>query len=284
MAEAPSNLVVVRTRAAVRSRLANASRPVGLVPTMGALHEGHRSLIRRSKAENPTTVVWIFVNPRQFEAAGDFASYPRDEAADLAVCEAEGVEIVFAPPFEEVYPPGFDTTVRVGALTERLEGAARPGHFEGVTTVVATFFGIVGPDRAYFGEKDAQQLRVIRRMVGDLAMPIEIVVCPTVREPDGLACSSRNALLAPDQRAAAPVLHRALTAGHDAWLSGERSADLLRAIVRDILTTEPMAAVDYVSCADDTTLEEIDTVTGPALLSLAVRFGSVRLVDNVRLA
>jgi pantoate--beta-alanine ligase len=274
---------VARTRRSVRAALAGAPRPIGLVPTLGALHEGHRSLIRRSRAESATTVVWIFVNPRQFDAAGDFASYPRDEAADLAMCEAEGVDVVFAPPVEEVYPAGFDTTVRVGVLTAHLEGAARPGHFEGVTTVVATFFGIVGPDRAYFGEKDAQQLRVVRRMVADLAMPVEIVACPTVREPDGLACSSRNALLTPDQRAAAPVLYRALSAGSEAWQAGEKSADRLREIVRSSLATEPLALVDYVSCADDETLQELTTVGGPALLSLAVCFGPIRLIDNLRL-
>jgi pantoate--beta-alanine ligase len=250
---------------------------------MGALHEGHRSLIRRARAENATTVVWIFVNPRQFGVPSDLASYPRDEAADLAISDAEGVDIAFVPPVTEVYPPGFDTTVRVGRLAERLEGEARPGHFDGVTTVVSTFFGIVGPDRAYFGEKDAQQLRVVRRMVADLAMPIEIVACPTVREPDGLACSSRNGLLTPEQRAAAPVLYRALLAGRDAWLSGERSAEVLRAIVRQTLAAEPLADVEYVSCADDATLEELSTVTGPALLSLAARLGSVRLIDNIGL-
>jgi pantoate--beta-alanine ligase len=275
---------IARTRAAVRSRLATAARPIGLVPTMGALHEGHRSLIRRSVAETATTVVWIFVNPRQFSAAADLASYPRDEAADLAMCEAEGVDVVFAPPVEQVYPPGFDTTVRVGALTERLEGAARPGHFEGVTTVVATFFGIVGPDRAYFGEKDAQQLRVVHRMVADLAMPIEIVGCPIVREPDGLACSSRNVLLNGEERAAASVLYRALSASRDAWVAGERSVDALRDLAREVLATEPLADVEYVSCADDESLEELTTIDGPALLSLAVRFGGVRLIDNVRLA
>jgi pantoate--beta-alanine ligase len=251
---------------------------------MGALHDGHRSLIRRSIAECASTVVWIFVNPRQFSVAADLVSYPRDEAADLAVCEAEGVDVVFAPSVEEVYPPGFDTIVRVGAVAEGLEGAARPGHFEGVTTVVATFFGIVGPDRAYFGEKDAQQLRVVRRMAADLALPIEIVACPIVREPDGLASSSRNVLLTGDQRAAAPVLYRALSAAFEAWRAGERSADALRGLVRDVLATESLAEVEYVSCADDETLSELTDVEGPTLLSLAVRFGAVRLIDNVRLA
>jgi len=274
---------VLRSRREVRAALAGAARPIGLVPTMGALHEGHRSLITRARSECPTTVVWIFVNPRQFRAA-DLATYPRDEAADLVMCRAEAVDVVFAPPVDEVYPAGFDTSVRVGSLADRLEGAARPGHLEGVTTVVATLFGVVGPDRAYFGEKDAQQVRVVRRMIADLAMPIEIVACPTVREPDGLACSSRNGLLTADQRAAATVLYRALVAGRDAWRDGERSADALRSAVRAALAAEPLADVDYVSCADDETLVELTTIEGPALLSLAVRLGTVRLIDSLTLA
>jgi pantoate--beta-alanine ligase len=284
MLPAASDPSIARTRDDVHRLLEAAPRPIGLVPTMGALHEGHRSLLRRCRAESATAVAWIFVNPRQFDRAADFRGYPRDEAADIAVCAAEGVDIVFAPTVEVVYPPGFDTTVRVGAIAERLEGAARPGHFEGVTTVVARFFGIVRPDRAYFGEKDAQQLRVIRRMVADLAMPIEIVACPTVREPDGLAASSRNALLTPEERAAAAVLHRALRAAADAALAGERSAERLRAVVREIVGGEPLATLEYVSCADDETLDELETVDRPALLSLAAWFGEVRLIDNILLA
>ncbi len=271
---------VVRTRAELRDALADAPRPVGLVPTMGWLHEGHRSLFRRARAEMATTVATIFVNPRQFNAADDFGRYPRDEARDVLICTDEGVDLVWAPSVDDVYPPGFDTTVAVGRIALPLEGAARPGHFDGVVTVVAILFALVGAERAYFGQKDAQQVMVIDRMARDLALPTEVVPCPTVREPDGLALSSRNVHLAAEERAAAPVLHRALLAGREAWAGGERSGDRLRGIVEAVLATEPLAVVDYVSCADAATLEELGTVRGPALLSLAVRLGSTRLIDN----
>lgn len=272
--------VLLRTRAELRAALAAAPRPVGLVPTMGWLHEGHRSLMRRAHAESATTVVTIFVNPRQFGDPADLEKYPRSEARDLAMCTEEGVDIVFAPGVEEVYPPGFDTTVTVGAIAEPLEGAARPGHFDGVATVVAILFNLVGADRAYFGQKDAQQLLVIRRMARDLAIPTEVAGCPTVREPDGLAMSSRNVHLTPAERAAAPVLRRALLAARARWISGERSADALRSAMRAVLDAEPLASPDYVSVADGVTLRELDRIDGPALLSLAVRFGSTRLIDN----
>ncbi len=271
---------VVRTRAELHAALAAAPRPVGLVPTMGWLHEGHRSLMRRSRADDRTSVVTIFVNPRQFDDAADFTRYPRDEARDLGICAEESVDLVFAPPVEEVYVPGFDTTVAVGAVARPLEGAARPGHFAGVATVVAILFGLVRADRAYFGQKDAQQVMVIRRMALDLALRTDVVACPTVREPDGLALSSRNVHLAPAQRAAAAVIHRALVAGREAWLAGERSADRLRETMLSVLAGEPLADVEYVSVADGATLEELDDVDRPALLSLAVRFGSTRLIDN----
>jgi pantoate--beta-alanine ligase len=247
---------------------------------MGWLHEGHRSLIRRARAESATTVATIFVNPRQFNAPDDFGRYPRNEARDVAICAEEGVDLVWAPPVEEVYPAGFDTTVSVGAIARPLEGAARPGHFDGVATVVAILFALVGAERAYFGQKDAQQVMVIDRMARDLALPTAVVRCPTVREPDGLALSSRNYHLTPEQRAAAPVIHRALLAGHERWAAGERSADALREAVRRILADEPLAEPEYVSCADALTLAELDRVDGPALLSVAVRFGSTRLIDN----
>jgi pantoate--beta-alanine ligase len=247
---------------------------------MGWLHEGHRELMRRARGENATSVVTIFVNPRQFDEASDYTRYPRNEAQDLAICELEDVDIVFAPDVEEVYPTGFDTSVSVGAVAEPLEGAARPGHFDGVATVVAILFGLVDADRAYFGQKDAQQVMVIRRMARDLAIGTEVVACPTVREPDGLALSSRNVHLSPDERAAATVLRRALVAARDAWDGGERSAEALRATMRDVLATEPLADVDYVSVADGMTLVELDSVDGPALASLAVRFGTTRLIDN----
>ncbi len=247
---------------------------------MGWLHEGHRSLFRRARSEMATTVATIFVNPRQFNAPDDFGRYPRDEARDVLICADEGVDLVWAPSVDDVYPPGFDTTVSVGRIALPLEGAARPGHFDGVVTVVAILFALVGAERAYFGQKDAQQVMVIDRMARDLALPTEVVPCPTVREPDGLALSSRNVHLAAEERAAAPVLHRALLAGRQAWADGERSGDRLRGIVGAVLSSEPLADVDYVSCADAATLEELGTVTGPALLSLAVRLGATRLIDN----
>ena len=271
---------IVRTRAELRAALDRVARPVGVVPTMGWLHEGHRALMRQARVADATTVVTIFVNPRQFNVADDFTKYPRDEAHDLAICEAEGVDLVFAPPVSEVYPPGFDTVVSVGAVARPLEGAARPGHFEGVATVVAMLFNLVRADHAYFGQKDAQQVMVIRQMAGDLAIPTSVIACPTVREPDGLALSSRNVHLSPVERAAAPVLHRALLAARSRWEAGERSGDVLRATMRATLATEPMAEVEYVSAADATSLAELDEVGGPALLSLAVRFGTTRLIDN----
>ena len=271
---------VVRTRAELRAVLAGAPKPVGLVPTMGALHEGHASLIRRARAESATVLMTIFVNPRQFNEASDFEKYPRDEVADLRVAGAAGADLVWIPSVEEVYPAGFQTAVRVGELTEPLEGAARPGHFEGVTTVVAILLGLAGAERAYFGQKDAQQLLVVRRMASDLGIGTEIVACPIAREPDGLALSSRNLRLSPRERAAAPVLRRALLAARARYEAGERDGDALRAAVRAVLATEPLATPDYVSCADPATLTELATVDGPALLSMAVRFGAVRLIDN----
>lgn len=247
---------------------------------MGWLHEGHRALMQRARIENATTVVTIFVNPRQFNQPDDFTKYPRNESRDAAICEAEGVDVIWAPPVDEVYVPGFDTVVHVGAIALPLEGAARPGHFDGVATVVSILFGVVGAERAYFGQKDAQQVMVIRRMALDLALPTEVITCPTIREADGLALSSRNVHLSPPERAAAPVLRRALLAARDAWTTGERSGDALRRAMRDVLATEPLAEPDYVSVADGATLAELDVIDGPALLSLAVRFGSTRLIDN----
>ena len=271
---------VLRTRAELRDALAAMPRPIGLVPTMGWLHEGHRELMERARSENATTVVTIFVNPRQFNEAADYTRYPRNEVRDLAIAEAEGVDVVFAPAIEEVYPPGFDTTVSVGAVARPLEGAARPGHFDGVATVVAILFELVHADRAYFGQKDAQQVMVIRQMARDLAIGTEVIACPTVRESDGLALSSRNVHLSPADRAAAPVLRRALLAAREAWDGGERSGDALRTVMRDVLAAEPRADVAYVSVADGSTLAELDRVSGPALASVAVRFGATRLIDN----
>jgi pantoate--beta-alanine ligase len=274
---------VLRTRAALRDALATVPRPVGLIPTMGWLHDGHRSLMRRAREECATTVTTIFVNPRQFDDAADYTRYPRDTAHDLALCDAEGVDIVWLPEPLEVYPPGFDTTVSVGAVAGPLEGAARPGHFDGVATVVAILFALVGAEHAYFGQKDAQQVMVISRMARDLALPTRVIPCPTVREADGLALSSRNVHLSAEERRAAPVLWQALSAARDAWLARERDGDVLRGIMADILATEPLARPEYVSCADAMTLQELALVDGPALLSLAVAFGETRLIDNVPL-
>jgi pantoate--beta-alanine ligase len=247
---------------------------------MGWLHDGHRALIHRARAENATAVVSIFVNPRQFGDPKDLEKYPRNEARDVAICEAEGADIVFAPSVVEVYPRGFDTSVRVGAIGEPLEGAARPGHFDGVATVVAILFNLVGAERAYFGQKDAQQLLVIRQMARDLAIATEVIAHPTVRESDGLAMSSRNVHLSPPERAAAPVLRRALLAGRTMWERGERSAEALRLRMSAELAKEPLADAEYVSVAHGETLTELVLVDRPALLSMAVRFGTTRLIDN----
>jgi pantoate--beta-alanine ligase len=247
---------------------------------MGWLHPGHRALVRRARDDNATTVVSIFVNPRQFGDPADLEQYPRNEARDVAVCAEEGADLVFAPTVDEVYPSGFDTIVQVGAVARPLEGAARPGHFDGVATVVAILFNLVGAERAYFGQKDAQQLLVIRQMARDLALPIEVIGLPTVREPDGLAMSSRNVHLSADERAAAPVIRRALLAGRARWEAGERSGEALRHVLRQELGSEPLAVPEYVSVADGRTLEELDRVDGAALLSTAVRFGKTRLIDN----
>jgi len=255
----------------------------GLVPTMGTLHEGHLSLVRRARAENDRVGASIFVNPIQFDRRADLEAYPRQLERDCALLEAEGVDLVWAPDEATVYPPGFQTYVSVEEVTKVLEGAARPGHFRGVTTVVAKLFNVFQPTRAYFGQKDAQQAAVIRQMARDLAFNLEIVVCPIVREPDGLAMSSRNLLLKPEERPAALVLKRALDAARAAWESGERDGERLRAIMRAIIAAEPLARLDYVSAADPVTLAEIDGEASAALLSMAVFVGQVRLIDNTLL-
>jgi pantoate--beta-alanine ligase len=272
---------VLTTRAELRDALATIDRSIGFVPTMGGLHDGHRALMARSRAENATSVVSIFLNPRQFGDTSDLLDYPRDRDADLATCEAEGVDIVWAPTVDDVYATGFDTTVSVGALAEPLEGAARPGHFESVATVVAILLTAVSAERAYFGRKDAQQLLVISRMAHDLGIATEIVPCPTVREADGLALSTRNEQLSPAERAAAPVLYRALATAEDMWARGERSGEVMRGLMGEILASQPLAQVEYVSCADTATLRELQLIEGSALLSLAVVFGTTRLIDNI---
>ncbi len=254
---------------------------LGLVPTMGFLHEGHLALVQRARAENQAVAVSIFVNPTQFGPGEDLGRYPRDLPRDLRLLEEAGVDLVFAPEASEMYPPGFSTAVVVEDVTRGLEGAVRPGHFRGVATVVCKLFNIAQAERAYFGQKDAQQVVVIQRMARDLNFPTEVVVVPTVREPDGLALSSRNTYLGAGERAAAPVLFRALLSARSAWERGERDAEALRRHVRETIAAEPLAQVDYVSVADPRTLVELDHVDDDALVSLAVRIGRTRLIDNL---
>jgi pantoate--beta-alanine ligase len=274
---------LVRTIAEMRARRRGLAGDVGLVPTMGFLHEGHLSLVRRARADNDHVVVSIFVNPTQFGPEEDFERYPRDEARDLALLEQERADLVFAPSVEEMYPEGDSTSVTVEGITEVLEGGRRPGHFRGVATVCTKLFSIVRPDRAYFGRKDAQQLLVIRRLARDLALGIEIVGMPIIREADGLAMSSRNAYLSPEERQAALVLSRALCRARELFDSGERDGGRLRAAMRELIAREPLAQVDYVSVADTETLRELERIARPALASLAVRIGGTRLIDNVML-
>ena len=257
------------------------SGKVGLVPTMGYLHEGHLSLIRRARDECEHVVVSIFINPTQFGPSEDLSKYPRDLDRDLKLIEPLGTDLVWVPTAESMYPQGYQTWVEVEEMTNPLEGAMRPGHFKGVTTVVAKLFNAVQPHNAYFGQKDAQQVAVIRQMTRDLNFPIEIVVCPIVREPDGLAMSSRNVYLDSAQRKAATILFRSLNAAKDVYDRGERDAGMLRQIMTEVLASEPLAQVQYVSCADYDTLEELDVAKGKALLSMAVILGKTRLIDNL---
>lgn len=253
---------------------------VGLVPTMGYLHEGHLSLIRRAKAECDHAAVSIFVNPTQFGANEDLSKYPRDLERDLSLIEPLGVDLVWTPTPEIMYPTGYQTWVEVDAMTRPLEGAVRPTHFKGVTTVVAKLFNAIQPHKAYFGQKDAQQAAVIRQMVRDLNFPLEVVVCPTMREADGLAMSSRNKYLEGADRQAATVLFRALSAAKSAYEGGERNAEVLREKMKEVLAGEPRAQIQYVSCADYDSLAELETVKGKTLLSMAVLIGKTRLIDN----
>jgi pantoate--beta-alanine ligase len=262
----------------IRSTLAE---PVGFVPTMGFLHEGHLSLVRTARGECASVVVSIFVNPTQFGPNEDLAKYPRDMDRDLQLLQSESVDLVWTPDDAVMYPVGYQTWVTVEGLTQPLEGAQRPGHFRGVTTVVSKLFNAVQPQKAYFGQKDAQQARVIQQMALDLNFPIEIVVCPTVREPDGLAMSSRNAYLNPEQRKAATVLYKSIKAVEKTSQQGERDANELREIVKKIISSEPLARLEYVSCTDPQTFKELDRVEGKALLSMAVYIGKTRLIDNI---
>ena len=276
---------VLTTIAEARLRLdaARASgRSVGLVPTMGYLHDGHRSLMDRSVASCDVTLVTIFVNPLQFGPNEDLATYPRDLERDVAMCADAGVDVVLHPTVEEMYPFGTPTltSISVARVSEPMEGASRPAHFAGVATVVAKLFNIAGPCHAFFGEKDWQQLAVIRRMAADLSFPVSVVGCPTVREPDGLAMSSRNAYLSVEERAAAPVVHWALVAGAAAIAAGERSADRVRELMADLIRAEPLAELDYAEVVDATTLQAVDPLAGELRLLAATRFGRARLIDN----
>jgi len=273
-------MMIVSTFDELHSARAILDEPVGLVPTMGFLHEGHLSLVRRAREECASVAVSIFVNPTQFGPNEDLDSYPRDLGRDLGLLEPLGVNLVWTPTPGIMYPNGYQTWVEVDALTQPLEGAQRPGHFRGVTTIVAKLFNGVRPARAYFGQKDAQQAAVIRRMTQDLNFPLQVVICPIVREEDGLAMSSRNKYLDPEERQAATVLFRALSAARDAHAGGEQDAEKLRTLMREIIASEPLAKEQYVSCADYDTLEELETVTGKTLLSMAVFLGGTRLIDN----
>ncbi len=271
---------IVRTIGEMKALRKQSQGTVGFVPTMGYLHDGHLALVKRARVENSLVVVSIFVNPTQFGPTEDFNRYPRDIPRDLALLEGENTDVVFMPSSEEMYPPGFSSWVVVEKVTERLEGKSRPGHFRGVATVVNKLFNIVEPTRAYFGQKDAQQVVVIKRMVSDLNMNVEVVVVPTVRESDGLAMSSRNVYLNPQERQAATVLFRALSLAENLWRGGERDAEVIRETMTSLIRKEPLAEIDYVSVAHPETLEELSAIDGPALVSLAVRIGKTRLIDN----
>ena len=271
---------IVRTIADMRQYRAEVSGSLGFVPTMGYLHEGHLSLVKRAKEENDAVAVSIFVNPTQFGPKEDFKSYPRDTERDLDMLEPY-TDFVFMPSPEEMYPEHYDTWVDVGTITGTLEGASRPGHFRGVATVVTKLFNIVQADRAYFGQKDAQQLLVINKMARELNIPVEVIACATVREPDGLAMSSRNTYLTPEQRKAAPVLYQALTMATEMWQIGDHNAARLKKAMAELISREPLANIEYISIADTDTLQELEVDSATALVSMAVRFGKTRLIDNV---
>jgi pantoate--beta-alanine ligase len=258
-------------------------RNVGLVPTMGYLHEGHLSLLRAARRQNDVVVMSLFVNPAQFGPQEDFRTYPRDTARDLQLAESAGADLVFMPSVESVYPDGFDTWVEVGALTREWEGEKRPGHFRGVATVVLKLLQMVQPDRAYFGEKDYQQLLVVRKMVADLNVPVEIVACPTVREPSGLALSSRNAYFSAERRVQAGIIRRALGAAERLAAEGEVSAAVLKQAAESVLADESGARLDYLGIVDPETLEPVERLDGAARLIAAVFFDGVRLIDNLSL-
>jgi pantoate--beta-alanine ligase len=276
-------LTILKTIAEIRALRQQLKGTVGFVPTMGYLHKGHLALVKQARIENSTVIVSIYVNPSQFGPREDFGAYPRDLGRDLELLQGEGVDIVFVPSDDEMYPPEFSSWVDVEKVTERLEEASRPGHFRGVATIVAKLFNIIQPSRAYFGQKDAQQVVVIKRMAADLNMGIEILVVPTLRESDGLAMSSRNIYLSPKERQAATILFKALTLARQSGQSGEKDAEKIRRQMTALIQKEPLAQIDYVSIADAETLEELNLLDRPAVVSLAVRIGKTRLIDNMLL-
>jgi pantoate--beta-alanine ligase len=271
---------ITETRAECRRARANGKR-LGLVPTMGALHEGHLSLVRAAKAQCDTVVVSLFVNPTQFGPTEDLAKYPRPFERDRELLEKEGVAILFAPPVDEMYPKGEVTRVVVEGLSEKLDGRSRPGHFRGVTTVVSKLFHIIEPDIAFFGQKDAAQSAIIRRLVRDLNFPVEIVICPIVREPDGLAMSSRNVYLSTEDRQSALVLHRSLGLVEEKFRAGEKDAAQLIAIARQVFAQKPQVRLDYFEIVDPDTLDPVERIQQPALVAVAAYVGSTRLIDNL---
>lgn len=256
------------------------SGPLGLVPTMGSLHMGHISLINQGAADNNSLVVSIFVNPTQFGPSEDLENYPSGIEADLALLEDLQVNVAFLPTNEDIYPTAFDTWVRVGNITNVLEGKSRPDHFVGVATVVTKLFNIIKPDRVYFGQKDAQQILVVKRLIEDLNLGIDLVTMPTVREPDGLAMSSRNTYLNPLDRDAASILFKAISLAREQYSNGQRDANGMRQSMRNLISSEPRASIDYISISDEQSLEELDKIGNTALLSLAVYIGQTRLIDN----
>ena len=272
---------IVKTISEMKQIRRNLKGTVGFWPTLGYLHEGHLTLVRRSVTENDSTIVSIFVNPTQFGPNEDFNKYPRDFPRDLAMLEKEGVDYVFMPSTEEMYPPQYNTWIEPKGITDYLEGAKRPGHFRGVATVCNKLFNIIEPDKAYFGQKDAQQVLVIKKMAADLNMNLKVITCPTVREPDGLAMSSRNVYLTPEQRKAAPVLNKSLLLAEKLFTGGERNSAVILEKMTALIQKEPLAKIDYISISDTATLAELKTINKSALVSMAVRFGNTRLIDNV---
>ena len=275
-------MMITGTIDEVRSeRWAEPNLSWGLVPTMGYLHEGHLSLVRQARSDNDRASVSIYVNPAQFAPTEDLATYPRDIDRDFDMLKNENVDLVFVPSDDVIYPAEFQSAIIVEKVTQVLEGESRPGHFRGVVTIVAKLLNIFQPTRVYFGQKDAQQAIVIKRMIKDLNFPVELIVCPTIREEDGLATSSRNIRLTPKQRQAAPVLYQALSSSQERFDAGERDASHLRTLIKEMIKNEPLARLDYASIADPLTLEELEWINNDALISLAVFFGDVRLIDNV---